>query len=154
MSASCILTYRQGEGDDGARLANLDSVLARLARSPAIETIVVEQDSVPRLAGTLPYADARTVFARNPGAFNKGWGMNIGARAVAGSILVFADADVLIGASLERAIALCASEFALVKPYVRLADLTKAQTALLQRDPSASLTLDAATLGRDAIGES
>jgi len=154
MSASCILTYRQGEGDDGARRANLDSVLARLARSPAIETIVIEQDSVPRLAGTLPHADARTVFVRNPGAFNKGWGMNIGARAVAGSILVFADADVLVGASLERAIALCASEFALVKPYVRLADLTKAQTVLLQRDPSASLTLDAATLGRDAIGES
>jgi len=86
MRASCILTYRQGEGDDGARRANLDSVLARLARSPAIETIVVEQDSVPRLDGTLPHAGARTVFARNPGAFNKGWGMNIGARAVAGSI--------------------------------------------------------------------
>ncbi len=151
MSASCILTYREGEGDGGARRAGLEGVLARLARSPSIETVVVEQDRAPHLTGPLPHPHARVVFAGNPGPFNKGWGLNVGARIAHGSVLVFADADVLVGESLERSIALCAGEFALVKPYVRLADLTKAQTLALR---TGTQPPPAAVNGRAAIGES
>ena len=154
MGASCILTYRQGEGDDGARRANLEIVLARLARSPAIETIVVEQDRVPRLSGELPLPRARHLFVRNDGPFNKGWGLNVGARLASGSELAFLDADVLVGKSLDNAFALCAREFAMVKPYVRLADLTRAQTRALRAGTLVPLAIDPRRQAREAIGES
>jgi GT2 family glycosyltransferase len=152
MSASCILTYRQGAGD--ARRANLDTVLARLARSPDVEVLVVEQDAVPRLGGALPHAGARAVFVHNPGPFNKGWGFNVGARLASGSVLAFCDADVLVGASLDKALRYCARDVAIAKPYVRLVDLTQAQTRALRARTLDPATIDARSPGREAIGES
>jgi hypothetical protein len=156
MGASCILTYRQGEGDGegDARRANLDIVLARLARSPAIETIVVEQDRVPRLTGELPHPRARHLFVHNAGPFNKGWGFNVGAGLASGSELAFMDADVLVGDSLDNAFAHCARECAMVKPYVRLADLTRTQTRALRTGTLAPVAIDPRRQAREAIGES
>lgn len=151
MSASCIVTYRQDAG--GARRANLHAVLARLAQSPAIETIVVEQDAAPRLAGALPHPAAQHVFVRNPGAFNKAWACNVGTRMARGDVLAFLDADILIGASLDRACALCAQGHSVVKPYVRLVDLTARETRALAADPRALPALTPARIGRGAIGE-
>jgi glycosyl transferase family 7 (putative galactosyltransferase) len=154
MGASCILTYQQGSGADGARRANLDAVLARLARSPALEVIVVEQDRIQRLAGALPHPRARCVFVYNDGPFNKGWGFNVGARLAAGGELAFCDADVLVGASLDRALQLCVRDFAVAKPYVRLIDLTRAETRALRDGALAAGAIDASRPGREAIGES
>ena len=78
MDAACIVTYRGAPGSD--RRANLDAVLAWLARSPDLGTIVVEQDTHPRLAPPLPHPGARVVFAYNAGPFNRAWGLNVGAR--------------------------------------------------------------------------
>jgi len=152
MSATCIVTYRQGAGD--ARRANLHAVLARLARSPAIETIVVEQDAAPRLPEALPHPASRRVFVHNPGAFNKAWGFNVGARVARGDVLAFLDADVLIGESLDRACALCAQGHAVVKPYVRLVDLTARETRAVVAGAGDMPVLAPARIGRDAIGES
>ena len=52
MHSACIVTYRGAPGSD--RRANLDAVLAWLARSPDLGTIVVEQDG-QRVV--LPFAD-------------------------------------------------------------------------------------------------
>ena len=154
MGASCILTYRGEAGDgDGARRRNLDAVLARLARSPAIEVIVVEQDDLPRLSGTLPHPAVRRVFAHNRGPFNKGWGFNVGARHASGGELAFCDADVLIGASLDKALQLCARDYAMAKPYVRLIDLSRADTLALRAGTLPSVTADPRHAGREAIGE-
>ncbi len=152
MSASCIVTYRQGAGD--TRRANLHTVPARLARSPAIATIVVEQDAAPRLAAARPHPAARRVFVRNPGAFNKAWGFNVGARMARGDVLAFLDADILIGESLDRACALCAQGYAVVKPYVRLVDLTARESRALSLDARGVPGPTPARIGRDAIGES
>lgn len=153
MNASCILTYRQGSGDDDARRANLATVLERLARSPSIEVVVVEQDAVPRLAGSLPHPQVRCVYVHNPGPFNKGWGFNVGARIATGNVLAFSDADILIGTTLDQALVLCERDFALAKPYVRLADLSKAETGALRRRELESVTVDPRRPGRESIGE-
>jgi hypothetical protein len=154
MGASCILTYRQGEGRDDPRRANLDVVLARLAQLPAAEVIVVEQDRLPRLQAPLADPRARCVFVHNPGPFNKSWGFNVGARLASGSELAFCDADVLVGGSLDQALQLCGREFAMAKPYVRLVDLSKAETQALRNGKLASIAVDPSKPGRDAIGES
>lgn len=129
--ASVIMTYR-GAGDP-LRQANLAAVLAWWARFPALELIVVEQDDAPRLCGPLPHPAVRTLFAYNPGAFNKSWGLNLGARHASAAWLLFADADVLLGAALPAALAQTASGAQAIKPYRRLIDLSPAQSEHVRR---------------------
>lgn len=126
MDATVILTYR---GDaTGDRHANLLAVLGWLAKTPDHEVIVVEQDTLPSLGHELPHPRCRTVFAYNPGPFNKAWGFNIGARMAKSGVLVFNDADVIIDGGLGRSIALCRNSYHVVKPYRRLIDLTADET--------------------------
>ncbi len=124
-TASYILTYRSG--NDTARRANLDAVLTWLASFPLFEVIVVEQDRTPTLHGALPLADARVVFAYNPGPFNKSWGFNVGARIASTQILGFADADVIC-ASVGEATNAVARGIGVVNPYRRLIDLTEVES--------------------------
>ena len=57
--------------------------------------IVIEQDVAPTLGDLASFPGLRTLFAYNPGPFNKSWGFNVGVRAGKGSLLAFGDADVL-----------------------------------------------------------
>ena len=151
---ACILTYRGASGSD--RRANLDAVLAWLAREPALEVIVVEQDAHPRLAAPLAHPAARIVFAYNAGPFNKAWGLNVGARVSEAGVLLFGDADVIVPGGLGEAAAMCARHAQLAKPYRRLVDLTPGETAAvrLSGPDAAAIVRDAATPpNRDAIGE-
>lgn len=126
MDASVILTYREGATPDRRR--NLCATLAWLARTPGCDVVVVEQDRLPRLAGDLPHPACRMLFAYNPGPFNKSWGLNVGARAATGPVMVFSDADVVVDGMLARAIALCRERYHVVKPYRHLVDLTPQET--------------------------
>ncbi len=150
MSASIIVPYRADA--DGWRLANLEAVLARLPRALQLEVLVVEQDAAPTL-GVLPHPAARTLFAFNPGPFNKAWAANMGARAAASPVLVFCDADVIVGASLERAIAHCVERYDFAKPYVRLVDLDAAQSQALREGAAALPGAGVLQAGRGAAGE-
>ena len=84
MHPGCIVTYRGAPGSN--RRANLDTVLAWLARSPDLETIVVEQGDRPRLVASTAHPDARVVFAFRDGPLRKGWGRNVGARHASGDV--------------------------------------------------------------------
>lgn len=153
MPASAIVAYRGEPGS--ARRANLDAVLAWLARTPEIEVIVVEQDAYPRLASPLPHPGARVVFAYNAGPFNKAWALNVGARVAAGDVLLPGDADLLVPGGLVPAAALCAREAQVVKPYRRMVDLTPDETArvLAGGIDAAPRELPASRLDRTAGGE-
>ena len=48
-----------------------------------------------RWAISAAFPSLRSLFAYNPGPFNKSWGFNVGVRASTGSVLAFGDADVL-----------------------------------------------------------
>lgn len=153
MSASAIVTYRGVPGSE--RRANLDAVLAWLARTPQIEVVVVEQDTHPRLAPPLAHPGASVVFAYNAGPFNKSWGLNVGARVSGGGVLLFGDADVIVPGGLAAAAALCAERGQLVKPYRELVDLTPGETArVLELGDAGAIPRDPASpRNRDAIGE-
>lgn len=153
LKASYILTWRDGEGTQ--RRDNLFAVLAWLARFPAIEPIVVEQDDAPRLQGELPHPDVSWVFAYNPGPFNKSWGFNVGFRLSRQPWLAFGDADIIVGDALTAALEHLAQGHQIVKPYRRLLDLDARESQRVRAgdfdwQPDAER---AAAHGRDAICE-
>lgn len=131
MPPACIVTHRGAPGS--SRRANLDAVLAWLARSPGLAVVVVEQDTHPRLAPPLPHPGARVVFAYNAGPFNRAWGLNVGARVAGSPVLAFGDPDVVVQGGLEAATALCAQRAQLVKPYRRTIDLAEDETAIVRK---------------------
>ena len=81
-ATSYIITYRAT--DDPTRRANLEAVLAWLRLQTLAEVIVVEQDAAPTLGDLGAFPGLRSLFAYNPGPFNKSWGFNVGVRASTG----------------------------------------------------------------------
>ncbi|MDE1961200.1 MAG: hypothetical protein KGH80_06345 [Xanthomonadaceae bacterium] len=147
-----ILTWRDGE--DASRRANLFAVLAWLARQPQFEPILVEQDTAPHLDGGLPHPDCRHVFAYNPGPFNKSWGLNVGFRHSAHAWLAFADADLVLGASLAGALEHVDKGYWAIKPYRRLIDLDESESVRV-RGGEFDFVPDrhGAAPNRDGVGE-
>lgn len=127
---SFITTYRAA--GDPARRANLEAVLAWLAPCQAGEMIVVEQDVAPSLPPGL--GGARVVFAYNPGPFNKGWGLNVGARFSRLPLLAFGDGD-LICPGLDEAVASCRAGVPVVRAFGPVIDLDAARSAALRAAP-------------------
>jgi GT2 family glycosyltransferase len=127
MPAVSILTTFRGDG--GARDRNLAAVLDWLHPIPEAEIIVVEQDRRPSMEAAVAARGMSHCFAFNPGPFNKSWGLNVGFRRCRGEVVVVADADIIMDRdALESGNAACRSEFAAVKPYDRLIDLTLEDT--------------------------
>ncbi len=98
----------------------------------SLEILVIEQDDKPHLnPGALP-SSCRHVFVWNPGVFNKSWGFNIGWHETSADILVFSDADILIGHDqLRQAIESCVSDYDVVRPWSDVVDLTEEETQSL-----------------------
>lgn len=115
-----------------ARLRNLAYVLDWYQQMSDWELLVVEQDSTPRLDSTdWPYTCKR-IYVVNDGPFNKGWGLNVGARAAGSDVLFFCDADVLLEHSaLKTAASLCSRRALAVKPFDSLIDLNLADTQVI-----------------------
>jgi GT2 family glycosyltransferase len=103
-------------------------LLRWLAHWTELQTIVVEQDTAPRLDPSLPSA-MTACFAYNPGSFNKSWGFNIAARLAQRAILIVGDADVVAAHTLVTAVERCRDGVAAVKPYRRMIDLTSEESA-------------------------
>jgi glycosyltransferase involved in cell wall biosynthesis len=135
MTATIILTYR--EGNTPERRANLMATLQWLAATPEFETIVVEQDTLPRLKGPLPHPRCKILYAYNPGPFNKSWGLNVGARVADSPVLVFGDADLIVPGMLAKSVQHCLGGATLVKPYRRLVDLYADESRLVRNQPLA-----------------
>jgi N-terminal domain of galactosyltransferase len=129
---SYIITFR--ESGDPARRANLEAVLRWLETLQLAEVIVVEQDVAPTLGTLRQFNGLRSVFAYNPGPFNKSWGFNIGVRHSTGSLLAFGDADIVCG-SFPDAVASSRSGVMVLRPFRDMNDLDEATSALLRDDP-------------------
>jgi predicted glycosyltransferase involved in capsule biosynthesis len=125
-TTSMIVTVR---ATSEARRRNLSCVIDWYKQMQDIEVIVVEQDRSPAIDSTdWPYTVKR-LYVVNDGPFNKGWGLNVGAKAAQGDILFFCDADLLVAHSaLKAAVSLCSRRALAVKPFERLIDLNTADT--------------------------
>jgi predicted glycosyltransferase involved in capsule biosynthesis len=121
-ASSMILTVR---ATSEVRKRNLYHVLGWYLKMQGWEVIVVEQDHAPQLDSTdWPYTVKR-LFVKNSGPFNKGWGLNVGAKAANSDVLFFCDSDLLLAHSaLKAASNLCHRALA-VKPYDKLIDLNE-----------------------------
>ena len=133
--ACYILTYRAERGQPHSpashRLNNLLTVLAWLRRLPELAVILVEQDSTPTLNSALLAPQLQGVnyqFVYNPGAFNKSWGLNVGARASTTAVVGFGDADVICGDVVESVKA-CMERVIAVNCHRRVIDLSESQSA-------------------------
>jgi hypothetical protein len=132
-ATSYIMTWRSA--GDPARRGNLNTVLQWLGLVRPAEVIVVEQDVAPTLTGLPAVPGLRYVFAYNPGPFNKSWGFNVGVRYSSGSVLAFADADVVCG-SFPVAVARCRAGAPVVRAFRGIHDLDEAQSELVCEDLS------------------
>ncbi len=149
---SYIVTYR--ESGDPARRANLDTVLRWLETLPLAEVIVVEQDVAPTLGDVRGFAGLRSVFAYNPGPFNKSWGFNIGIRHSKGTLLAFGDADVICRGFAD-AVAASRSGIPVVRAFRGVVDLDNIESEQLRQDLGRLHAPDfgAAPADRAAAGE-
>jgi hypothetical protein len=132
-ATSYIVTYRAT--DDPARRANLEATLRWRKLQPLAEVIVVEQDEAPTLGDLESFPALRSLFAYNPGPFNKSWGFNIGVRASTGSLVAFGDADILCR-TLPAAVNAARSDSLVVRAFSTLIDLDGAQSDMLRADLS------------------
>jgi glycosyltransferase involved in cell wall biosynthesis len=127
---------------DEPRRRNAHATLTALALQDLerwrYRVIVVEQDAAPRLAADpafAPLAD-RWLFAYNPGAYNRGWGFNVGAVAAAGGdpaaagALCLLDADLLVAPDfLRRGLAALSAGARALLPYREVLYLDAPSTA-------------------------
>ncbi len=107
------------------------TVLLWLRRFPELAVILVEQDCAPTLnvAELSPYLQGVNYqFVYNPGAFNKSWGLNVGARCANTDVIGFADADVICGDVVE-ALTACRERVVAVNCHRRVFDLSESQSA-------------------------
>jgi hypothetical protein len=132
-ATSYIITYRAT--DDPARRANLETVLAWLKLQPLAQVILLEQDIAPTLGDLPSFPGLRSLFAYNPGPFNKSWGFNVGVRASKGSVLAFGDADFLCR-GLPVAVAAARSGSPVVRAFSKFIDLDDADSDMLRADLS------------------
>ncbi len=151
-ATSYIITYRAT--DDPARRANLEAVLAWLRLQPLAQVIVVEQDVAPTLGDLASFPNLLSLFAYNPGPFNKSWGFNVGVRASRGSLLAFGDADVLCR-GLQAAIVAARSGAPVVRAFSKALDLDEADSDILRADLSClgDPSFGAGAIDRAEIGE-
>ena len=122
---SYLITFRESGSRD--RRENLLAVLSWLGQWPEIDVVVVEQDAVPRLDGSLEYGAGVARFAYNPGPFNKSWGLNLAMGFARHSLLAVGDADVIAAQTFAAAVDRCRTVPA-VKPYRNIVDLTPEET--------------------------
>lgn len=151
--ACYILTYRaERVGHELThRLANLIAVLSWLRRFPELAVILVEQDrtptlNVPEMSPHLQGVNYQFVY--NPGAFNKSWGLNVGARCANTDVIGFGDADVICGDMMESVKA-CLERVVAVNCHRRVIDLSEPQSALVRAGHLDYLPDAAAAAGRD-----
>jgi hypothetical protein len=98
MQRQLIIPEPMREGDRGGEIAGdvlhhnlsrsgrssapgLEAVLAWLKLQALAEVVLVEQDIAPTLGDLPAFPGLRSLFAYNPGPFNKSWGFNVGVRA-------------------------------------------------------------------------
>jgi hypothetical protein len=126
---SVVITFRAA---DEHRVLALGAVLKHYAQWPMLEVILVEQAAEPeRIGHPLPH-NVQHHFVFNPGAFNKSWGMNVGARMSTRAVLLCADADTLLAPdAVEQSARLCRRRFSAVRPCDRWLDLDATESAVL-----------------------
>ena len=151
--ACYILTYRAERVGHQLthRRANLIAVLSWLRRFPELAVILVEQDrtptfNVPEMSPHLQGVNYQFVY--NPGAFNKSWGLNVGARCANTDVIGFGDADVICGDMMESVKA-CLERVVAVNCHRRVIDLSEPQSALVRAGHLDYLPDAAAAAGRD-----
>ncbi|MFT7660589.1 MAG: hypothetical protein ACI89S_001705 [Gammaproteobacteria bacterium] len=148
---SYLVTYRES---DKSRLSNLLYILDQLRLDSTLEVVLVEQDAAPRLA-VKQHSNLNYVFVENAGQFNKSWGLNIAASLASCERLVFADADMLIGAAaLDESSKQLDNGVDAVNPYNVLVDLTQQESQrLLAHTGTVKIDRTTEQLNRKPIGQ-
>jgi hypothetical protein len=148
LPVSYVLTYRGGA--DPARAGNLAAVLDWLQTQDLAQVIVVEQDRAPTLPERI--GPAVVVHAFHDGPFNKGWGLNVGARRSTQPLLAFGDADTVCH-GLRQAVGVAAAGVPVVRPFTGIVDLDEATSAAIRARPAEIAGLAAGTRAADRLAQ-
>lgn len=150
MSKNKTIAYIVGHRNskDPSRLKNLLFVLKWLANLKQIliqhkitlKIIVVEQDDSPKLGGLYDPKIVTHIFAYNTNLYNRGWGFNIGFKAVKADYYFFADNDIILKVRDIINVFLKCFRYEAVNPYSKVLDSTKIYIESPTFDPTFSST--------------
>jgi hypothetical protein len=130
---SYIIPYRSSASRDPGFIKVLEW-LKNAQFQTDFEIIIVEQDDCSKISFPLP-ENCKHIFVFNDSAFNKGWAINIGAKASKNNILVIADADVVMQYEhLYTCVKTC-NDFDAVDPKGELIDLEKDEQPFVTEKP-------------------
>jgi predicted glycosyltransferase involved in capsule biosynthesis len=125
---SIIIPFR---GIDEYRIANLQATLCYLSDCfPNAKIRIVEQDIHSKVKKVVEQKGVEHSLIVDAGPFNKSKLINVGVSYAQTECILVSDADLLISrAGLEKSLAALATQLDFVRPYHRLIDLDKVQTA-------------------------
>lgn len=145
MSKNKTIAYIIGHrnSNDPNRLKNLLFILKWLTTLKQILTlhnivlkiVVVEQDDSPKIEGLYNPSIVTHIFAYNPDLFNRGWGFNVGFKAIRADYYFFADNDIILEVNDIINVFLKCFKYEAVKPYSKIFDSTKEYIDQILFDP-------------------
>ncbi len=104
-----------------------------LNRDICLKIIVVEQDDSPKIK--INNNDVTYIFVYNSGFFNRGWGFNVGFKAIDADYYFFADNDIILKNDNIIYVFLKCFKYDAVKPYSQLYNSTKNYIEDLEFNP-------------------
>ncbi len=114
-------TFIVGYRHRNDRFTNLRKVLKWVNGFTGVDVIIVEQDSHSKIDHI--NLDARHIFVKNDGHYNRSWAFNIGVKLSKSNIIVFSDSDLIMDTEEFITSLKEIENYDMVSPYKSVLDL-------------------------------
>lgn len=121
-------TFIVGYRHRNDRFTNLRKVLKWVNGFTGVDVIIVEQDSHSKIDHI--NLDARHIFVKNDGHYNRSWAFNIGVKLSKSNIIVFSDSDLIMDTEEFITSLKEIENYDMVSPYKSVLDLQPNESRL------------------------
>ncbi len=121
-------TFIVGYRHRNDRFTNLRKVLKWVNGFTGVDVIIVEQDSHSKIDHI--NLDARHIFVKNDGHYNRSWAFNIGVKLSKSNIIVFSDSDLIMDTEEFITSLKEIENYDMISPYKSVLDLQPNESRL------------------------